>query len=166
MLSLALLVIGAVVGAYIAYADIPEFISVFLGAVIGFLVVFAFLVIPITAVVDVYAVKDYHEIQVKELVSLDRGTDISGRFILGSGEVEGKPSYFAYVKNNDGSFQLFSLLAEKTVIFERPVSGGILHIYEPTIPVVNAFSFFTFDEYRYHYVLEIPNGSIIQEFKP
>jgi len=165
MISIAILIIGTVLGAFLAYQDFPEWDFAFFGAILGSLVAFTFLVMPITVVVDL-TVSDYHETQIKELVSLDRGTEISGRFILGSGEIEGKPCYFGYVKNEDGGFQLRSLLAENTTIFEKPISKGVLHIYQPRIPVFNAFSFFTFEKYRERYVLEIPEGSIIREFKP
>ena len=164
MVCLVLLIIGIALGAYLGYKDIPAGGYAFLCAIIGGLVALTMFVLPITAVVDL-AFPEYQEVQAKELVSLDRGTEVSGHFVLGSGEVEGKPSYFCYAKNDDGGFQLCSLPAENITLFEKPISKGILHIYQPKLPAFNTFSFFTFKD-RNRYVLEIPEGSIIREFRP
>ena len=165
MISIAVIIICIGLGAYLGYRDWAEWDFALLGALMGF-VISILLVVAITVIVDVTAIHDCYEIQAKELVSLDRGTNISGQFILGTGEIEGKPCYFGYVKNEDGGFQLRSLLAENTTIFEKPISKGVLHIYQPRIPVFNAFSIFTLEKYRERYVLEIPEGSIIREFRP
>lgn len=49
--------------------------------------------------------------------SLDRDSIVNGHFALGSGSVKSEPSYFYYVKLENGGYKLKSILAEECTIF-------------------------------------------------
>jgi hypothetical protein len=105
-----------------------------------------FTMVPQTADTPIYSLKD--------------STGVHGSFALGSGTVDSYPAYISYKRNDDGSYQIFSVNAEKSR----------LYLDDPQQPYVKAhfecssiFTFYCHSVGRNEF--HVPNGTIIQEFR-
>lgn len=52
------------------------------------------------------------------LASLDRENTIHGSFVLGSGTIDGQPSYSYYVQTSDGGYKLVSVNANSCIVYK------------------------------------------------
>lgn len=102
--------------------------------------------------VDTYN-DEYTETVYEKIYFLDRGTEVSGSFTLGSGSIEENVVYYFYIETDRG-FQLKSLTA------------GYEEIYlvedDTVTPRVNKIKNKGEDPY---YVIYVPEGTIVRQFQ-
>ena len=96
---------------------------------------------------------EYTETVYEKIYSLDRGTEVSGGFTLGSGSVEENIVYYFYVETDRG-FQL------------KSVSAGYEEIYldEDDMVTPHIDKIKTKGEGPY-YVIYVPEGTIVRQFQ-
>jgi len=80
------------------------------GITLGLIILVAFLLTP--GCLDTKSV-----VVTEHIVSLDRSNAIDGSFYLGSGTIEGRPSYSYYVLNSDGGYKLKSVSADICTVY-------------------------------------------------
>ncbi len=106
-----------------------------------------------------------------ELVSMGRTDHTTGKFLLGSGHLDGAPKYTFYQKVGEG-YKLKTVLATKDVlVFEQDRHEGELRIYKAILTDKKRrtwrwYSVFHFWEMNMgeHYHFYIPAGSVDKQF--
>lgn len=96
---------------------------------------------------------EYTETVYEEIYSLDRGTEVSGSFTLGSGSVEENIVYYFYVETDRG-FQLKSVSADYNEIYLIEDDGVTPHLDKIKQK----------GEYPY-YAIYVPEGTIVRQFQ-
>lgn len=62
-------------------------------------------------------------IETGELIAISNGTNTSGSFFLGCGNIKEQPVYYYYCKNLDGSFSLKYAFCKNSFIYEDLIDG-------------------------------------------
>lgn len=96
---------------------------------------------------------EYTETVYEEIYSLDRGTEVSGSFTLGTGSIDENIVYYFYVETDRG-FQLKSL----TVGYEE------IYLDEDDMVTPHIDKIKTKGEDPY-YVIYVPEGTIVRQFQ-
>jgi len=158
--------IGAIFFAWLCRDEgaliLGGFAGLTLGAVVGLI---------IAVIIGMRTPTEEEITQIKEiqLVALQDNSGISGSFFLGSGVIKEKFYYVYYYRNEDGSFSLGKILAEKARVFEENRKDGILEKIEITEkPKVDKISRWALPPCMYvkeKYIFRIPKGSIRNDFK-
>ena len=122
------------------------------------------------------------------LYSLDRGSSISGSFVLGTGSIDTTPVYYCYIKDN-GGYKLITINARNSIIYDdennNPYVEASYYVRAPSnarmyeyIPENQNFgdTYFVMkndgDDKLYSYTLtdpvsiHIPNNSVKRAFNP
>ncbi|MGD0977136.1 MAG: hypothetical protein ABR875_02485 [Minisyncoccia bacterium] len=134
--------------------------------------VFGLLLAVVTALKIGALLPNYHETQViekTELVALNNGTTIEGRFFLGSGQIDSQPAYFFYYKVANGGIKLGTLSAEGVTIFEEKRSDAYMEkSSEEDYPkITGIWGYLTFPGVTRKWEcvnFHIPEGSIQRSF--
>lgn len=102
------------------------------------------------------------------LTALNTGTDISGRFFLGTGSINGEPSFTYVFEQEDGGFQLSSANAIQSSVYE--VDDATPHVEidnyrlkpnEFWSPMSWMFNINYDSIYRFY----VPKGSVLQNYQ-
>lgn len=87
-----------------------------------------------------------------EIVSLERGSEIHGSFVLGTGSINSKQVYYVYKKTTSG-YKLESVDTEFTYIREsNDVTPGVYHWKAS-------------GDFRSYYHIWCPEGTVVQQYK-
>lgn len=95
------------------------------------------------------------------IVSLDRGSLVSGRFILGSGTIKEETYYFMYRKVRNNEYKLFNLPTKEYNILETNKKPGVYYKKER----IELGFLWEETEEPLGYIA-VPKGTIVREFKP
>lgn len=107
------------------------------------------------------------------IISVERSSEVSGHFVLGTGYIESNPVYYYYIGSN-GNYQLHWSKATSTSISERDSSTKLIQYKEYTKNYILRFltsdyPFVLSDEFScgdHRDVLVVPVNSIRREFHP
>lgn len=110
--------------------------------------------------------KDWGEPEIVKLVSLRDGESISGRFVLGSGNVRGVPSYLFYKEDRGEGYQSGVIVSTNVTIIERARQDGELRIYTKQLvrPWWKWIGLFDGREAQRRYEFVVPEGSLSKAF--
>ena len=107
--------------------------------------------IPISASVYHDAKSEYIKHMVN-IVSLDRGTGVYGRFTLGSGIVEDRAVYYYYYQPRENTYKLGKLYANECYIVQTDE-------YQPSIYKIKEKG-----QLDHYYNIYVPFGTIVENF--
>lgn len=66
-----------------------------------------------------------------ELVSLNKGSKLQGKFFLGTGELNQKEYYYFYKRAQDGGYKPGKIaISDSVTIYEEERSDGLIEVYE------------------------------------
>ncbi len=104
---------------------------------------------------------EYEVIDTQEIVSLSTKQSLSGNFVLGSGSVKNKPTYFFYAK--EGNFlKLENVRCEDTLLNESDDESPSFK----RLLIVPKYLWLNPALRDRQYILTIPKNSVIKEFNP
>jgi len=115
-----------------------------------------------------------HQTNTRDIISVERGSEISGHFVLGTGIINSYPVYYYYT-GGDGNYQLTWSQAGQTSIEERDNESPKVRNYEKFTDnyllrfLTSDIPFVLKDRWGtqwYRSVLVIPSNSIKREFHP
>jgi len=96
-----------------------------------------------------------------ELISLRHDSETQGHFFLGSGSIDGKPTYFFYKEHRDGFTADTVPIGDNVIIFEEERENGTLVTHIENLSWGKELAFYS---PQYSYEFHIPGGSILREF--
>ena len=105
--------------------------------------------------------KTFYKKSVYQVESIQDSNSISGKFYLGCGQINSKMVFSMYLKD-DISFKLFQVESEKTTI-KYVNTNPYLEIFIST-KTNHFFNDFCLPNYDYYYVVNVPKGSILNNF--
>ncbi|MDR2207164.1 MAG: hypothetical protein LBE36_13530 [Flavobacteriaceae bacterium] len=134
----------------------------FTSVIITFVITLFFVIIAISIPNDRHNLVEY---RYTNIYSLSSHTQISGNFILGSGQIDSETYYYYFKKSGDG-YILDKTPTNEIVIIENNRQHPALRVakYERT----NKFMLFFFGKHQYSNIdaIIIPEGSLIQQYNP
>lgn len=106
--------------------------------------------------------KEEHSGKYIPIVSLERGSNIEGHFILGSGSIKEEDYYYMYNDLGNNTFKLIKFPCNEYTIKETDeVPPGIRKL-----KVTRTFGILYLIEEENEKIINVPKGTIIKEFKP
>jgi len=143
---------------------IPVFTSIFAGSVLMFALLF---LIDEGRITDGDTSGCQQQPQSHKIVSVNRGSEVAGRFFLGTGNIGSRSYYYTYIEENRG-FKLYKFKTDDTHIVETNDSPTITYDnYSCPMPTYD----FVFggkhvrNHKQWNQVLHVPYNTILREFK-
>ena len=99
------------------------------------------------------------------IVSIEKNTDLHGKFFLGCGSVDSERIYYTYAVMPDGGYRLLTMKAAATTIYETDDVAPHIMIAQNYSRDIN-WMLMVLGKYWWDIKLWVPEGTIVKEFRP